>query len=62
MEVIEKIRVEFGADALGFCELFQKHSPAQWRQIKDSWDKEFQELTIKVTSRVNIRNTAMLRK
>lgn len=62
MEVMNKIRTEFRADALGFCELIRKHDPEQWERIKDNWDMEFQELTIIVTSRVNIKNTAILRK
>lgn len=62
MEVIKKVQDEFGSDIFGFGKMISKKYPKQWEKLESDWDDNFKKITFKVISKVEIKNTSLLKK
>jgi spore germination protein KC len=60
--IIKKIQIEFGSDVFGFGAKLREDHPEVWKHIGGKWDDAFREVKVKVDTKVNIRNSAMLSK
>ena len=47
-EAIKKAQTEYKIDIFGFGEAIYRSNPQYWREVKDNWDQEFENLTINV--------------
>lgn len=60
-DVIKTVQTEYDSDIFGFGNMIYKKDPRLWDQLEPQWDKIFQTVQVKVTSKVNIVNTAFLK-
>jgi len=60
--VIEKVRTDFGSDIFGFGNKIYKRDLKLWKQLQDQWDDVFRTMAVNVKGRVNIINTASIKK
>ena len=61
-ETIDKVRKDYNSDIFGFGNLIYRQDPNLWRSLADRWDEIFPELTVNVQCKVNIVNSASLKK
>ena len=60
--VIQKVQSEFGTDIFGFGQIIYQHLPDVWKQYKNNWESEFNNLEFNITSEIDFRNTAQASK
>lgn len=60
--IIKKVQMEFGTDIFGFGSNLYKTHLKIWRQIDDEWDNYFETADIEVQCKINILNTASMKK
>lgn len=60
-DVIKKVQDDFQSDIFGFGKLIHKTNPVLWAQLEENWDEEFKNISVEVTSKVLIKNTALLK-
>lgn len=61
-DVIKKVQVQYGSDIFGFGNMIYKDNPKLWSQLKNDWDKTFKTLEVDVECKINIVNTAYVKK
>lgn len=52
---LEYVQKELKSDIFGFNELFHRHYPDQWKQVKDKWDDKFAEIEVDLQINVDIQ-------
>lgn len=52
---LNKAQKEYKADLFGFGEAIHRADPAFWKKVKNNWDQEFVDLSVKVKVDVKIR-------
>lgn len=57
--VIEKVQKEYKSDIFGFCSIFHRKYPSEWKKIKSDWDEIFADLDVNVDVTLNIKASAI---
>ncbi|AFC32877.1 germination protein, GerC family [Paenibacillus mucilaginosus 3016] len=52
---LTKAQKERKVDIFGFNEVFHRHYPKQWEQIKENWEEKFPEIEVRVLADAKIR-------
>ncbi|MCX7921972.1 MAG: Ger(x)C family spore germination protein [Clostridia bacterium] len=60
--LIKKVQSEYGADIFGFGAKLREDKPKVWAGVENRWEDIFKNLQVKVTTKVHIRNSAMMAK
>jgi spore germination protein KC len=60
MGVIKKVQTEYGVDIFGFGAKIHEENPKVWKKIEPTWQSKFKDLTVNVTSNIDIKGSAML--
>ncbi len=61
-EMIDRVRKDYNSDIFGFGNMIYRQDPNLWRSMADRWDEIFPALTVNVKCKVNIVNSAALKK
>jgi len=61
-DVIQRVRTEYRSDIFGFGNMICKQDHKLWKQLKDNWDEVFVNMPVEITCKVEIVNTAYLKK
>ncbi|WP_227940049.1 Ger(x)C family spore germination protein [Alkalihalobacillus deserti] len=59
-QAIHKVQKQYKADIFGFGEAIRRSAPKTWKQIKDNWDSEFEDLTVDIAVEVRIRQVGTI--
>lgn len=62
VSLIEKMQSKYDADIFGFGAKLREDEPAVWNQVSKNWDEIFKDLEVNVTTKVHIKNSAILSK
>lgn len=54
-QAVQKIQKEMKADCFGFANVFHRHFPEQWRQVKDRWETMFPDVEIELAINAKIK-------
>lgn len=57
-KLIKKVQKEYNSDIFGFGSTISKYNPHYWENVKEDWNNIFPNLNFKVTSDVQLVNTA----
>lgn len=60
--LIRKMQLEYDADIFGFGKALQENKPQTWNSVSGNWENTFKNLEVNVTTKVHIRNSAVLSK
>lgn len=52
---IQQVQKEMKADCFGFANVFHRHFPEQWRQVKDRWETMFPDVEIELAISAKIK-------
>lgn len=58
-KLIEKVQKEYGTDIFGFGDTVFRKDPYQWKNVKNEWEKNFQEANVSVKVDLTIRLIGM---
>lgn len=61
-QTIDTVRTEFNSDIFGFGDMIHKNDAKLWNKLKNDWDTLFPALEVKIECKVNIVNTAHIKK
>jgi len=61
-DMIQRVRTEYRSDIFGFGNMICKQDHKLWEQLKDNWDEVFVNMPVEITCKVDIVNTAYLKK
>lgn len=61
-DTIEYVRKQYNSDIFGFGSMIHKKDPKLWNSLKSQWDVMFPALEVRVECKVNIVNTAQIKK
>ena len=61
-ELVEEIKTKYDTDVLGFGTKLYRDKPGFWKKIKDNWEEEFENVKVKVNTKLKIINSAQLAK
>lgn len=61
-QLINKVQNQFGVDIFGFGEKLKQNEPKLWKSIENDWNQQFKNVSVKVNTKINIRNSSMLSK
>ncbi len=61
MEVVGKVRNNYGADIFGFGGTIYRSNPKLWEELKGDWTKWFKAMNVEVKAQVHIANSAFLK-
>ncbi|MCM8709709.1 Ger(x)C family spore germination protein [Clostridium sp. SYSU_GA19001] len=59
--IAKMLQKEFSVDPIGLKEYVEQHKPVLWREIKDNWDKVYNDADIKVSVNMKIRRIGVSR-
>lgn len=62
IDVIKKVQSQYDSDIFGFGNTLYKENPKLWSQLKNDWDEIFKTLEVDVECKINIINTAYVKK
>lgn len=57
---VEFVQSEYGTDIFGFGEKIREEHPKKWKQLEKTWEEQFKELEVTVSSTVQIKNSGMV--
>lgn len=60
--LIEKVQSEYGVDVFGFGAKLREDKNEVWKDVSSNWEEVFKNLEVDVTTKVHIRNSAVLSK
>lgn len=60
--VIDTVKNEHGVDIFGFGEKLREEKYKEWTKFEGKWGEEFQNVSVNVSMKVHIRNSAMMSK
>jgi len=60
--MIQRVRTEYRSDIFGFGNMIYKQDYKLWQQLKDNWDEVFVNMPVDINCKVEIVNTAYLKK
>lgn len=61
-DMIQRVRTDYCSDIFGFGKTIYKRDYKLWQQLKDSWDEVFAAMPVDITCKVDIINTAYLKR
>ncbi len=61
-DTIAYVRTQYNSDIFGFGSMIHKKDPKLWNSLKSQWDTLFPALEVRVECKVNIVNTAQIKK
>jgi len=59
---VKKVQKDFKSDIFGFGEAIHRADPNAWKQLKEDWDKEFEELEVTINVTAKIRRVGEITK
>lgn len=59
--VIKMVQKNYGVDIFGFGSIISREDPKLWDKISGKWEVLFKDLDIQVTSKINLRNSGILK-
>lgn len=59
---IKKAQKEFKSDIFGFGEVIHRSNPKEWKELKNNWDKEFENLSVNINVIAKIRRLGTITK
>lgn len=60
--LIKKVQSEYGTDIFGFGAKLREDKNNVWKDVSSNWEEKFRNLEVDVTTKVHIRNSAVLSK
>lgn len=60
-KIIKRVQKDYGSDIFGFGKIIYQHNAKLWQQLEPQWDNLFPQLTVEVSSKVEVINTATVK-
>ncbi|WP_425802872.1 Ger(x)C family spore germination protein [Desulfitobacterium sp. Sab5] len=60
--VITKMQSKYDTDIFGFGAKLREDNNREWKRVSSNWEEIFKDLRVNVTTRIHIRNSAMISK
>lgn len=57
---IKEIQSQYGVDIFGFGAKIRQEEPQKWKELEPNWETKFKEVDVKVTTKLNIKGSAMM--